>query len=144
MPPSHPGRIADGTLDMPIQALGPFLDPPTVKSNVFDSLGSSPSIESLPRHGRVASVDRSLAATSAPSNPRPPRENLWAASQRSSSEIATSPGEGRVRRESYITVYELDGGVRLAGGPPGMVGGASDEEGSPLATLTLPPPYQRY
>ncbi|RDX52235.1 hypothetical protein OH76DRAFT_200104 [Lentinus brumalis] len=141
IPPSHPGRIAD----MPIQALSPFLDPPTVKSNVFDSLRSSPSIESLPRHGRVASIDRSLAATSVPSNPRPPRADVLAASQRSSSDIATSPGEGRVRRESYFTVYELDGGVRLAGGPPDIGGGSGDEEeGPPIATLTLPPPYQRY
>ncbi|TFK85757.1 hypothetical protein K466DRAFT_587850 [Polyporus arcularius HHB13444] len=129
---------------MRTHALGPFLDPSIVQSIVFDPLGSSPSIETLPRHDRVASIDRSLAAASVPSYPRPPREDVLTASQRSSSDIATLPGEGRVRRESYVTVYELDGGVRLAGGPPDMVGGSSDEEGPPLATLTLPPPYQRY
>lgn len=39
-------------------------------------------------------------------------------------------------------VYELDGGVRLAGGPPGHLLNAS-ASGS-WATLTLPPPYCLY
>ena len=41
-------------------------------------------------------------------------------------------------------VYEVDGGVRLAGGPPGRMGSVYDVRQLRGRAVTLPPPYQEY
>ncbi|RPD75770.1 hypothetical protein L226DRAFT_387472 [Lentinus tigrinus ALCF2SS1-7] len=86
---------------------------------------------------RVGSMEKSSHATNDPSNNHHSRQGTPAASQRSPSDTATSPRESR--DEPLVewqgpAVYELDGGIRLAGGPPGSLGNGD----------VLPPPYQTY
>ena len=41
-------------------------------------------------------------------------------------------------------VYEYDGGVRLAGGPPGRLFSPSNPESVRRIATALPPPYQLF
>ena len=77
---------------------------------------------------------------SKPSSEYPTREEP---SRPSFSDCSHDLRERRTISSEGQIVYELDGGVRLAGGPPDIA--HEDCEGPPLATiLTFPPPYQRY
>lgn len=97
---------------------------------------------------RTGSIDKALdvSATSVQSGTGPAREDApTTPSLPSSSDTAPSLRESRdgfrVEQQGDI-VYELDGGIRLAGGPPGM-----RNDGNavfPLETLTLPPPYHLF
>ncbi|KAI0696772.1 hypothetical protein C8T65DRAFT_755948 [Cerioporus squamosus] len=142
MPASRSGQIevvddAVAVLDMHTHAHGFDAAQPTI----LGPIATSQSVETLAR----CDLDPSLGANSVLSAARSAREDVLAPSQPSPSDIVTSPwmwgDDSPMARDSYA-VYELDGGIRLAGGPPDMVRGSGDEEGPPLVTLSLPPPYQ--
>ena len=83
------------------------------------------------------SIDRAVA--SKPSSEYPTREDP---SRSSFSDCSHDLRERRTISSEGQIVYELDGGVRLAGGPQDIAD--EDCERPPLAILTFPPPYQRY
>ena len=90
-------------------------------------------------HSMEASRSTDRAVASKPSSEYPTREDP---SRPSFSDCSHDLREGRTINSEGQIVYELDGGVRLAGGPPDIAD--EDCEGPPLAILTFPPPYQRY
>ena len=88
-------------------------------------------------------------APSVPHNPQrsehPPGDAARGEEIAGKSLIMASPPRGTVEGsagsgERIVRVYEMDGGVRLAGGPPEC----TRRHGSDTITVTHPPPYQAY
>ncbi|RPD75769.1 hypothetical protein L226DRAFT_387455 [Lentinus tigrinus ALCF2SS1-7] len=141
-----------------IPASRPELSPATIldiHAHELDSIAAQPAISEFVAASplsaeapgiadRAVSIEKQLASPGVPSDPTA-RNVVFIASRPSSSDASRVPhtardnisaeGEGRI-------LYELDGGVRLAGGPPDMVD--DDDDTSFQASLTLPPPYRRY
>ncbi|RDX52234.1 hypothetical protein OH76DRAFT_200118 [Lentinus brumalis] len=122
------------------------LDSVAAQPTILGRFAMSQTVEAHALHGRTASNDKSLSSHGVPSTDHPVREDVPAGPRPSPSDIALpswSNQDGSRSQGGDQFVYEIDGGVRLAGGHPGDIAGC-DEEPPPMATFTLPPPYQRY
>ncbi|KAI0713787.1 hypothetical protein C8Q76DRAFT_796726 [Earliella scabrosa] len=93
---------------------------------------------------KLAEVASSSESTDPPAEGNPDGVRPGDSVERAGAEYETSAGEedgrGRTNPGAQV-VYEFDGGVRLAGGPPGRTGEPVDVRGLAIAH---PPPYQLF
>ncbi|KAI0752392.1 hypothetical protein C8Q80DRAFT_1266955 [Daedaleopsis nitida] len=119
----------------------------TTRDDTKHSTITSPST-SEKRSGSASPLSESLSPSSVDTPSTAPTVSLPQSTLR---HHTTSPstdyeeprrGDERTSETQRPIVYELDGGVCLAGGPPGGARGSTQD--APGVAMTLPPPYRLY